>query len=69
MADRKVKILKTSAKTGEGIVEGVYWLTDTILMEKGGKKRDEEDPATPFIYSSSYPKKPPNASAEAIPKI
>ncbi len=69
IADRKVKILKTSAKTGEGIVDGVYWLTDTILMEKGKKKRDEEDAATPFIYSSSYPRKPPNASAEGIPKI
>ena len=30
--DRRLKIFKTSAKTGEGISKGIYWLADAIIM-------------------------------------
>lgn len=30
--NRQLKIFLTSAKTGEGISEGIYWLTDAIIM-------------------------------------
>jgi hypothetical protein len=29
---RRLKIFKTSAKTGEGISESIYWLADAIIM-------------------------------------
>jgi len=29
---REIKVFKTSAKTGEGILEGFYWLSDLILL-------------------------------------
>lgn len=29
---REIKVFKTSAKTGEGLNEGIYWLADNILL-------------------------------------
>lgn len=31
-SNREIKVFKTSAKTGEGIKEGIYWLSDLILL-------------------------------------
>jgi small GTP-binding protein len=29
---RDLNVFKTSAKTGEGIIEGIYWLTDMLVL-------------------------------------
>ncbi|MFX0206465.1 MAG: ADP-ribosylation factor-like protein [Candidatus Hodarchaeota archaeon] len=70
--NRRLKIFKTSAKTGEGISEGIYWLSDAIIMNLDNSNQRVhsplEDPPTPKIYYAPYPKGPPVASAEAISK-
>jgi small GTP-binding protein len=41
-SNREIEVFKTSAKTGEGIKEGIYWLSDLILLimeEKRGSER------------------------------
>jgi signal recognition particle receptor subunit beta len=35
--NREIKVFKTSAKTGEGIMEGIYWLSDIILLRMDEK--------------------------------
>jgi ADP-ribosylation factor-like protein 1 len=36
--NRRLKLFKTSAKTGEGISEGIYWLVDAIIMNMNQEK-------------------------------
>lgn len=32
IGNREIQVFQTSAKTGQGIIEGIYWLTDTIML-------------------------------------
>ncbi|MHA2251384.1 MAG: ADP-ribosylation factor family protein [Candidatus Kariarchaeaceae archaeon] len=34
--NRHLEIFSTSAKTGESLIEGIYWLTDAIMLNLGG---------------------------------
>lgn len=42
--NRRLSIFKTSAKTGQGISEGIYWLADAIILNLNQKEQHERDP-------------------------
>ncbi len=60
--NRDIKVFRTSAKTGVGIKEGVYWLTDVILFRMGGIKDSDDESPSPTIHRSPGPKGPPSIS-------
>jgi small GTP-binding protein len=63
ISNREIKVFKTSAKTGEGIMEGIYWLSDIIMLRTTMDK--DPSPATPYIYN---PPPPPEEKTKAIEK-
>ncbi len=65
ISNREIKVFKTSAKTGEGIMVGIYWLSDIIMLRMESDDDRDPSPATPYIYN---PPPPPEGASKGIEK-